>query len=94
MAMDKELYRQAQKWYRQINDAELTERVRNAGKLSPQENFQIFLDLWEFVHSTKTPIGKWQFQEKIASHAQYYSRLKKMEAWREKHGRTSEPGNS
>jgi hypothetical protein len=49
MKLDKELYRQAREWYRQINDAELTERVRNSGNLSSQENFQIFIDLWEFM---------------------------------------------
>jgi hypothetical protein len=49
MKIDKELYRQAQKWYRQINDAELTERIKNVGILSSQENFQIYADLWEFV---------------------------------------------
>ncbi len=94
MSIDKDLYRQAREWYRQMNDAELTERVRNAGKLSSQENYQLFVDLWEFAKKSKMPVGQWQIQEKIDSLERYYSRLKKMEAWREKHGRTSEPGNS
>jgi hypothetical protein len=40
MSIDKELYRQAYELYRQWNEAELIERARNAGQLSPQKAWQ------------------------------------------------------
>ena len=36
MAIDKELYRTALEHYRQWNEAELLDRLRNAGRYSPK----------------------------------------------------------
>jgi hypothetical protein len=82
MKLDKALYRQAQEWYRQWNEAELHERVRSAGTHSPLECWEQYVDLWEFGWQTKITPGLWQEHEKINSINQYYSRIKKMEAWR------------
>ena len=51
MAIDKKLYRQALQDYRQWNEAELIDRVRNAGKLSPEEAdlAQSIVELWQSV---------------------------------------------
>jgi hypothetical protein len=82
MKLDKALYRQAQEWYRQWNEAELYERAHSSRKRSPKENWEQYVDLWEFGREMKLSPGSWQELEKISSINQYYSRVQKMETWR------------
>ncbi|KAA0224157.1 hypothetical protein EDS67_24630 [candidate division KSB1 bacterium] len=82
MAIDKELYRQAQEYYRQWNVAKLRERAEMAGKLSSQELWQRYLALIEFGLSISRHPSDWQRQQKLDHVAQYYERVQKMEEWR------------
>ncbi len=80
--LDKELYRQAREYYRQWNEAELRERVRNAGQRPSQESWQQYISLWEFGQQMKLKPSQWQQEEKQAALARYYDRVQRLEAWR------------
>ncbi len=82
MAIDKELYRQAFEYYRQWNEAELIERARNAGKLSPQELWQQYVDLWEFCVNLAPEPSSLQQKLRHQELEDYYDKIQKFEAWR------------
>lgn len=86
MKLDKELYRQAQKWYRQINDAELTERILRSGQMSPQESFKVYTELWSLALELSTSDGEKLRDLRFDEMSIYYDRMKKFEAWRRVHG--------
>jgi hypothetical protein len=48
LEIDKELYLNTYENYRQWNEAELVERIRNFGSLSPIKAWEQYVDLWEF----------------------------------------------
>ena len=89
VTLDKELYRQAYEQYRQWNEAELIERARNAGKLSPAEAWRQYVALVEFCWKLCPQQSDWQRELKLADVAQYYERVKKLEAWRRTRGKTT-----
>jgi len=82
MAIDKELYRQAFEYYRQWNEAELLDRVRDAGKLSPQELWQQYVDLWEFCMNLAPEPTPLQQKLRHQELEDYYAKIQKFEAWR------------
>lgn len=86
MSIDKALYRQAQEWYRQWNVAERKARWEEAGKVSPQEAWEQYVDLWEFGWQTNARPSQYQIQQKVESLERYYERVAKLEAWRHRHG--------
>lgn len=86
MSIDKTLYRQAQEWYRQANEAERKARWDEAGKLSPQAAWQQYVDLWEFGWKTNAQPNQHQLRQKIESQERYYERVVKLEAWRRSRG--------
>lgn len=86
MNMDKELYRQAQEWYRQINDAELTERVLRSGQMSPQESFCVYAELWSLTKELSISGGEKLRELRYLELGKYYERVKKLEKWRAAHG--------
>lgn len=84
MTIDKELYRQAFEHYRQWNEAELVERVRETSKLTPRELWERYAALWEFcvnLAPEPTPL-----QEKVRHQEleDYYAKIQKFETWRRK----------
>ncbi len=84
MTLDKELYRRAFEYYRQWNEAELVERVRETGKLSPQELWERYAALWEFcvnLAPEPTPLQEKLRQQELED---YYAKIQKFEAWRRK----------
>jgi len=85
MAIDKELYRQAFEYYRQWNEAELSERVRNAGRLSTQALWQRYLALTDFGYSISPQPSAWQRKQKLEHFARYYENIQKLESWRRSH---------
>jgi hypothetical protein len=89
MAIDKELYRQAYEYYRQWNEAEKIERARNAGKLTPQQGWEQYVELWQFLVNTGEEPSERQQQKRLADWAEYYARLQKFKAWRREHGKTT-----
>jgi hypothetical protein len=86
MSIDKSLYRQAQEWYRQWNVAKRKARWEVAGKLSPQEAWQQYVDLWEFGWRTNVQPSQHQIRQKIEALERYYDRVAKLEAWRRARG--------
>lgn len=86
MAIDKALYRQAQEWYRQWNEAERKARWEAVGKISSQEAWQQYVDLWEFGWRTKVQPSQHQIRQKISALECYYERVAKLEAWRRDRG--------
>jgi hypothetical protein len=48
VTIDKDLYRKAFDQYRQWNEIELRERIRNAGQRTPQQGWEAYLSLWNF----------------------------------------------
>ena len=86
-AIDKTLYRQAQEWYRQWNEAERKARWEAAGKISPQEAWEQYVDLWEFGWRFNAQPSQHQIQQKVESLERYYERIVKLEDWRRSSGR-------
>jgi hypothetical protein len=82
MTIDKELYRQAQEWYREWNVAEERERYDNAGKLSPQESWKQYVALWELAMKLSPEQSPRQRQLRLTEWDEYYSRVQGFESRR------------
>jgi hypothetical protein len=89
MTIDKDLYRKAYAEYRQWNELELRERIRNAGNRTPQERWREYLGLWNFCQKLGVKTSPYQRKQKLKALELYYARLQKLEAWREARGRES-----
>jgi hypothetical protein len=89
MTIDKVLYRKAYAEYRQWNELELRERIRDISMLTPQERWRVHLDLWNFCRKLGVKASPYQRQQKLEALELYYERIQKMEAWRMAHGRES-----
>jgi len=87
--IDKKLYQQAQKYYQQWNETEFTERIKNAGKLSPSDAFLQYVSLVEFCWKLCPRQSDSQRNLKLAALDLYYERVKKLEAWRHSNGKKS-----
>jgi hypothetical protein len=87
MAIDKELYRKTYQLYRQWNDAELVERIRNAGSLSPRQGWEQYVDLWEFCIELSPQPSTLQSKRKFFEWLKYYSRIQSLEEWRGRDGK-------
>jgi len=89
MSLDKELYRTAYQGYRQWNEAEMVERARNAGRLSPAEAWRRYVALWEFCMKLAPPQSQRQREQRLADWDRYYDRVRRLEAWRRVRGETT-----
>jgi len=87
MAIDKELYRQAYEGYRQWNEAELIERARNAGKLTPQEAWRQYARLWKFALKYLPEISAAQHKQRLAELEEYLAKVQQLESWRRRYGK-------
>lgn len=87
--LDKELYRHAYQLYRQWNEAELMERVKNAGNRPPQQAWQEYIALWEFCLRLASEPGYQQRRKRLQEWDEYYARIHKLEAWRHNRGKTA-----
>jgi len=87
--LDKELYRKAYEQYRRWNEAELVDRARNAGKLSPAEAWEQYLALAEFARECCPRPSQRQRKQKLADLRRYYAQVQKLEAWRRARGKSS-----
>ena len=85
--IDKKLYQQAYKFYRQWNEAEFVDRIKNAGKLSPAETFQQYVSLVEFCWKLCPQQSESQRKQKLLSIERYYDRIKNFEEWRQLNGK-------
>ena len=91
MKLDKELYRQAYQQYQRWNEAELVDRARNAGQLTPEKAWQQYLALFDFARESCPPPGEWQRKQRLADLACYHERVQTLEAWRRAHGKSQTP---
>jgi hypothetical protein len=80
--MDKELYRKMLETYREWNEFELIDRARNAGKLSPEEAWRQYVDLWEFAMNTAPPQSDLQHKLRVQEWEDYYAKIQQAEAQR------------
>ena len=87
MTMDKELYKRAYESYREWNEIELADRVRNRGKLTPQEAWKQYVALWQLAMKLSPPMSEAQSHFPLQEKIDYIEKVKKMEAWRRAHGR-------
>jgi hypothetical protein len=87
MDLDKDLYRQGYKSFREYNEAELRERIRNSDQRPPEQAWRQFVALWEFGRQMKLKQSPKQREQKLAALARYYDRVQKLEAWRAAGGR-------
>lgn len=87
MAIDKELYRKTYRLYGQWNDAELVERIRNAGRLSPRQGWEQYVDLWELCIELSPQPSASQLKRKYSEWLIYYSRIQSLEKWNRRDGK-------
>ena len=80
MPIDKELYRKMLEAYREWNEFELADRARNAGKLSPEEAWRQYVDLWEFAINTSPPQSDLRLELRLQEWEDYYAKIQKFEA--------------
>jgi hypothetical protein len=92
LAHGKELYRKMLQAYREWNEFELVDRARNAGKLSPQELWQQYVDLWEFCMSLAPEPSPLQQKLRHQELEDYYAKIQKFEAWRRDRAQTGNAG--
>ena len=89
MPLDKELYRKAYESLRQWNEAELIDRVRNAGELSPAQAWEQYVGLWEFALRHSPPQSELGRKQRLTYWQEYYANIRKLEAWRRARGKTA-----
>ena len=89
MKLDKELYQQVYEWYRQWNQVELIERARNAGRLSPQDAWRQYAELWVFCRKLSPEPSQLQRKLRLAAWEEYYARVMRMEERRQQLGKES-----
>ena len=87
MALDKELYRKAHELYRQWNEFEFIDHVRNPSRRTPTEAWRHYVDLVEFCWKLSPQQSEWQRDQKLAELDRYYAQLQKLEAWRRARGK-------
>ena len=85
MTIDKELYKKTYEQFRQWNEAEFADKVRNAGKVSPDVSWAQYVDLWEFSTSFAPPQSELQQKLRLIDWNKYYDRIRKLEKWRLAH---------
>ncbi len=89
MPLDPKIIREAQAIYRQWNEAELRERLLTAPTRPLDEAWRQFIDLWEFAWRLQLRPSEYQQRQKQSDLIRQCEQLRKLEAWRKAHGRTS-----
>ena len=89
MPLDPKIIREAQAAYRQLNEAELRDRLLAAPTRPPDEAWWQFVDLWEFAWRLQLQPSEHQQRQKQADLVRQCEQLRKLAAWRKAHGRTS-----
>ena len=84
--IDRAMLQQSLIHYQAWNEAELIERIRQAGQKSPIQKWIEFLALMEFGLQIKPEPSKYEQKQKMMMLTKYYQAIEKLEQWREKHG--------
>ena len=86
MTLDKTLYQQAYRSYRQWNEAEANARARDAAMLTSIEAWQRYAALVEFCWLLSPQPSQHQREEKLAAFDRYYTAVQRLEERRRKRG--------
>jgi hypothetical protein len=86
MTLDKMLYQQAYRSYRQWNEAEANARARDAHMLTPGEAWRRYVALVEFCWRLSPQPSQHQRDEKLAAFDCYYAAVQRLEEWRRARG--------
>jgi len=86
MTLDKMLYQQAYRSYRQWNEAEANARARDARMLTPDEAWRRYVALVEFCWRLSPEPSQHQREEKLAALDRYYAAVQRLEERRRAHG--------
>ncbi len=86
MALDKALYQQAFRAYREWNEIEAAGRARDAGQLAPSEAWRRYVALVEFCWRLSPEPSQHQRQEKLAALDRYYTAVQRLEERRRADG--------
>jgi hypothetical protein len=57
--------------------------------LTPRQAWEQYLGLADFAFNYCPNPGEWQHQQKMNDFARYYERVRMLEAWRKKHGKST-----
>lgn len=87
--IDKTAWQATLAQYQAQNEAEFLAQVRNAGKKTPAQKWQEFLDLMEFGMQIKPYPSEQEQRQKIEMLNRYYERIQRFEARRKRHGNSS-----
>ena len=86
MTLDKMLYRQAYRSYRQWNEAEANARAREARVLTADEAWRRYVALVEFCWRLSPQSSQHQRDEKLAAFDRYYAAVQRLEERRRARG--------
>jgi len=86
MTLDKALYQQAYRSYRQWNEAEAASRARDAAMLTSVEAWRRYAALVEFCWRLSPQPSQHQREEKLAALDRYYAAVKRLEKRRRASG--------
>ena len=87
--LDKELYRQSYAQWQGWSDAAEKERLLAAAQLSSGERWRQFQALVEFSRNIQPELSPYERAEKLASVDRYYEAVRRLEEWRQQHGRSA-----
>ena len=83
--IDATLYRDALKQYKEWNEAELLEQVRNAGNTPPEKKVRQYFELMAFCRLLNPQQSEWQRAEKLAALDRDYEAVIKLEKRRKQY---------
>jgi hypothetical protein len=86
MTLDKMLYQQAYRSYRQWNEAEANARARDARVLTADEAWRRYVALVEFCWRLSPQSSQHQRDEKLAAFDRYYAAVQRLEERRRASG--------
>jgi hypothetical protein len=85
MDLNKALWQQAQKYYRDWNEAKFREHVQSAKK-SPAEKWADYQQLYAFGRKLKPEPSLWEQKTASQEWDAYYLNIRRFEEWRKDHG--------
>lgn len=87
MKLDKGLYRQAYQARREWSEA--VERARGSEQLTPAEAWERYVALVELCWRLSPQPSERQRAEKLVALERYYARMRELEKWRLRNGKTT-----
>lgn len=89
LRLDKALYRRVYGSFKQWNEAKMLDHVESARRLTSSELWRRYASLWNLCMKIAPPQTPEQEKLRWAELDRYYANIRKLEAWRREHGRSS-----